>query len=94
MKTPHPCWALTRWRAWDLRWTRRPRGSCPPIWSCTEMAARPPLKVSPTAPECVRAVSVETMGADYWQHLAKEHGMNRSIAIQHATREQGMSQGD
>ena len=37
-------------------------------------------------PECGRAIRVETavmMGADYWQHLAKEHGMNRSIAVRH-----------
>ena len=37
-------------------------------------------------PECGRAVRAETaamMGADYWQHLAKEHGMNRSIAVRH-----------
>ena len=37
-------------------------------------------------PECGRAVRAETvalMGADYWQHLAKVHGMNRSIAVRH-----------
>ena len=37
-------------------------------------------------PECGRAIRAETtvlMGADYWQHLAQEHGMNRSIAVQH-----------
>ena len=38
-------------------------------------------------PECGRAIRAETaslVGADYWQHLAKEHGMNRSIAVRHA----------
>ena len=38
-------------------------------------------------PECGRAVRAETaalMGADYWQHLTKEHGISRSIAVRHA----------
>ena len=37
-------------------------------------------------PECGRAIHAESaamLGADYWQHLAKEHGIHRSIAIQH-----------
>ena len=37
-------------------------------------------------PECGRAVRAETaalMGADYWQHLTKEHGISRSIAVRH-----------
>ena len=36
--------------------------------------------------ECGRAVRAETaamLGADYWQHLEKEHGMARSIAVRH-----------
>lgn len=40
-------------------------------------------------PECGRAVRAETaamMGADYWQHLAKEHGMSRSTSVRHAGR--------
>ena len=31
----------------------------------------------------ISAESAAMMGADYWKHLAKEHGMNRSIAVQH-----------
>ena len=41
-------------------------------------------------PECGRQVSAESasmLGADYWQHMAKEHGMNRSIAVRHTRRE-------
>ncbi len=41
-------------------------------------------------PECGRAIRAESaalMGADYWQHLAKEHGMARSIAVRHTERE-------
>ena len=37
-------------------------------------------------PECGRAVRAETvamMVVDYWQHLAKEHGMHRTIAVPH-----------
>ena len=37
-------------------------------------------------PECGRSVRAETaamLGADYWQHLAKEHGRNRSISVRH-----------
>ena len=37
-------------------------------------------------PECGRAVRAETaalMGADYWQHLTREHGISRSIAVRH-----------
>ena len=37
-------------------------------------------------PECGRAIRAETgamLGADYWQHLAKEHGMSRQISAQH-----------
>ena len=37
-------------------------------------------------PECGRAVSAETaamLGADYWQHLAKEHGMHREVSARH-----------
>ena len=37
-------------------------------------------------PECGRAIPAETealMGADYWRHLEKEHGMTRSIAVRH-----------
>lgn len=37
--------------------------------------------------ECGRAVSAETaamLGADYWQHLAKEHGKQREISARHA----------
>ena len=36
--------------------------------------------------ECGRAIRAESaalMGADYWQHLTKEHGISRSIAVQH-----------
>ena len=36
--------------------------------------------------ECGRAIRAETsvlMCADYWQHLAKEHGRNRAIAVRH-----------
>ena len=35
-------------------------------------------------PECGRAVRAETpamTGTDYWQHLKKEYGMARSIAV-------------
>ena len=41
-------------------------------------------------PECGRAIRAESaalMGSDYWQNLAKEHGMNRSIAVRHTVRE-------
>ena len=41
-------------------------------------------------PECGRTIRAETaalMGAVYWQRLAKEHGMNRSIAVRHVRRE-------
>ena len=37
-------------------------------------------------PECGRTIRAETealMGADYWQHLEKEHGMRRAISVQH-----------
>ena len=37
-------------------------------------------------PGCGRSVRAETaamLGADYWQHLEKEHGMARSIAVRH-----------
>ena len=37
-------------------------------------------------PECgspVRAETVAMLGADYWQHHAKEHGVNRSISVRH-----------
>ena len=40
-------------------------------------------------PECGRAIRTESaamMGADYWQHLEKEHGMNRAISVQHDRR--------
>ena len=48
-------------------------------------AKRIPYRIN--CPECGRAVSAESaalLGADYWQHLAKEHGMNRSISVRHA----------
>ena len=41
-------------------------------------------------PERGRAIRAETavlMDADYWQHLAKEYGMNRSIVVRHIRRE-------
>ena len=37
-------------------------------------------------PECGRAIHAESaamLGADYWQHLAKEHGMSRQISARH-----------
>ena len=37
-------------------------------------------------PECgwmIRAETATLMGADYWQHLEKEHGMRRAISVQH-----------
>ena len=49
-------------------------------------ARRSPYQVR--CPECGRAVRAETasmLGADYWQHLEKEHGISRSIAVQHVS---------
>ena len=37
-------------------------------------------------PECGRSVRAETaamLSADYWHHLEKEHGRNRSISVRH-----------
>ena len=37
-------------------------------------------------PECGREIQWESatmLGADYWQHMSGEHGMNRSISVQH-----------
>ena len=39
-----------------------------------------------SCPVCGRAIRVQTvslMGADYWRHLAGEHGISRSIAVRH-----------
>ena len=41
--------------------------------------------------ECGRPVSAETaamLGGDYWQHMAKEHGVNRSISVWHCSSKQ------
>ena len=43
-------------------------------------------------PECGRTISAESaalMGADYWHHLEKEHGMRRAISV-HMTEDAGM----
>ena len=40
-------------------------------------------------PECGRTIHPGTdvlMGADYWQHLAKEHGLHGLIAVNHIGR--------
>lgn len=37
-------------------------------------------------PRCgltIRAETTSLVGADYWRHLASEHGMNRSIYVEH-----------
>lgn len=47
-------------------------------------ATRFPCRVP--CPECGRSISAEAapmMGTDHWQHLAKEHGMNRAIAVRY-----------
>ena len=49
----------------------------------------PRIPHSVPCPECGRAIRAGTgalMGADYWQHLAKEHGMHRLIAVDHIGR--------
>ena len=49
----------------------------------------PGIPHSVPGPECglaIRAGTVALMGADHWQHLAKEHGMHRLIAVDHDSR--------
>ena len=43
----------------------------------------PDLVSCPVCGRTIRAQTVSLMGADYWRHLADEHGISRSIAVRH-----------
>ena len=41
------------------------------------------LKLACLRLEAMAYKTAAMLGADYWQHLKKEHGMARSIAVRH-----------